>query len=55
MGDPELKEVNFMKFCWLCKYGNRSEKYEPCNTCLELGMAEGTEKPIFFEEEKLHG
>ena len=52
MGNPELKEVNFMKFCWECKYGPRKETLEPCNSCLEISMREGTEVPIFFMEGK---
>lgn len=58
MGDSELKEVRFDKYCKTCKhyahkYPNEDfsfEAQEPCNTCLEVGMREGTEKPEYWEE-----
>ena len=58
MGDSELKEVRFDKYCKTCKhYANKFpnedfsfEAQEPCNTCLEVGMREGTEKPEYWEE-----
>ena len=53
-GNSENKEVNFMKYCFICMYGPRDEKLEPCNSCLEISMREGTEVPIFFTEAK-HG
>jgi len=53
-GNSENKQVNFMKYCWLCKYGSRKENMDPCNICLEVAMREGTEVPEYFEEDK-HG
>lgn len=50
MGDSELKEVNFMTYCWMCIFGPRDEKYYPCNYCLEVAMRPGTEVPEMFEE-----
>lgn len=50
MGDSELKEVKFMKYCERCKYGPRNEKYDPCNYCLEVSMRLGTEVPEEYEE-----
>lgn len=58
MGDSELKEVRFDKYCKTCKhYAHKFpsedfsfEAQEPCNTCLEVGMREGTEKPEYWEE-----
>ena len=58
MGDSELKEVRFDKYCKTCKhYAHKFpnedfsfEAQEPCNTCLEVGMREGTEKPEYLEE-----
>ena len=52
MGDSEVKEVNFMRYCWLCKFGPRNEKLDPCNICLEVAMREGTEVPEYFVEGK---
>lgn len=48
--DSSYKEVNFMKYCFLCKHGTKKEKMDPCNSCLEVGMREGTEVPEYFEE-----
>jgi len=58
MGESELKEVRFDKYCKTCKhYAHKFpnedfsfEAQEPCNTCLEVGMREGTEKPEYWEE-----
>ena len=52
MGNSENKEVNFMKYCFTCKYGTRDGKLDPCNTCLEIAMREGTEVPEYYEGEK---
>lgn len=56
--DPNLKEVNFHKYCPICKHYEHKfpdedfsfEAQEPCNTCLETGMREGTEKPELWED-----
>ena len=53
MGDPELKEVRFNKYCKKCRWDDRNEVYDPCNDCLEISMREGTEKPYYYEEEWL--
>ena len=50
MGDPDLKQVRFDKYCKLCRWDEKKEAYDPCNNCLEIGMREGTEKPEYFEE-----
>lgn len=52
MGNSENKQVNFMKYCFLCKYRSRKENLDPCNVCLEIAMREGTEVPEYFEEGK---
>ena len=59
MGDSELKEVRFDIYCATCKYQNLdvdqvdvTKSTEPCNTCLETGMREGTEKPEYWEAAK---
>ena len=46
----EYKEVNFEKFCPLCEFTKTKEYDEPCNTCLENGMNEETEKPTCWKE-----
>ena len=60
MYDSRFKEVRFDKYCSACKhyaqkYPNADppvswEAQEPCNTCLETGMREGTEKPEYWED-----
>lgn len=30
-----MREINFNKYCALCKYRDLKESQEPCNTCLE--------------------
>ena len=55
--DANYKEIRFDKWCHLCKhYAHKFpdadfsfEAQEPCNTCLEVGMREGTEKPEHWE------
>lgn len=49
MGNSELKEVNFTKYCFRCKYDTLNEKLDPCNKCLEVSMREGTEVPERYE------
>lgn len=50
MGDSNMKEVDFSKYCETCKYGELEEKYDPCNDCLDICVREGTEKPECYEE-----
>lgn len=46
------KEVNFEKYCKLCKYEKLKETLDPCNNCLDYPMNENTEKPVFFKEKE---
>lgn len=50
----DYKEVNFSKYCDLCVYREKKDYESPCNECLEEGMREGTEKPLYFEERKVN-
>ena len=50
MGDPELKEVRFDIYCASCRYHERHEYYDPCTSCMEIAMREGTEKPEYYEK-----
>lgn len=50
MYDVSLKEVNFKKYCDICKHRKKLEFEDPCNECLEVGMRDETEKPEYFEE-----
>lgn len=57
-GNSERKMVRFDKWCKECKHfahkfpneDFNSEAQEPCNSCLEIGMRTGTEKPIYLEK-----
>ncbi len=48
----ETKEVRFDIYCKTCKYAKLPEYYDPCNECLESGMNEETEKPVYWEEKE---
>lgn len=43
------KEVNFEKYCKLCKHCDKEEKYDPCNDCLDYGWNTESIKPLYFE------
>ena len=47
--DSEMKEVRFDLYCCECKHRSIFGGDEPCNSCLETGMREGTEEPENFE------
>lgn len=47
-----LRFVDFT-FCNTCIRKDLSEEKEPCNSCLEIGAREGTEKPLHYEKKKL--
>ena len=50
--DSRLKEVEFDPFCSKCIHKDLDEKFDPCNECLEVGMREGTFKPLYFMPKK---
>ena len=50
--DASNKEVRFDLYCHKCKNYGTKEVEEPCNSCLEIGMRFGTEKPVEFVEDK---
>lgn len=52
VGDSEIKEVRFDKYCPSCKHWNNGKEVVWCDDCLEESMREGTEKPIKWENEK---
>lgn len=52
MDEGSYKDVLFNKYCKTCKHKDLEEVKDPCNECLEYGMREGTEKPLYFEEDK---
>lgn len=50
MGDSQLKEVNFHKYCRKCENRGVKDYDDPCNTCLETGMRKGTEVPTKWKK-----
>ena len=49
----EYKEVDFDKYCKLCKFKNKLGHEDPCNDCLTCPVRTNTCKPINFMEESL--
>ena len=52
MSRSDWKEVRFDNWCSKCLHWKKPQGEEPCDSCLEHGMREGTEKPENFEERK---
>lgn len=48
--DEDYRIVDFYKYCMNCKHVTIAEFDEPCNTCLEHGVNEHTDKPVKFEQ-----
>lgn len=52
MSEKNYKEVQYSKYCWICKHKNVNENEEPCETCLTEFVNENSKKPLYFEENK---
>ena len=52
MSEIIKQEVDFKKYCPLCKHYKQAEREEPCNECLGIGANDNTTRPLYFEEEK---
>ena len=50
--NENYKEVNFFEYCKKCKHLDWDETKDPCNDCLAEFCREGTEVPLYFEEDK---
>lgn len=50
MANEHTKEVNYFKYCRLCKHHGKREDEDPCNKCLTQGYNFDSKKPIRFEE-----
>lgn len=50
----EEKEVDFNKYCPLCKYKdiNPDDEGSPCSNCLDYPTNQYSHKPIEFKEKK---
>lgn len=46
------KEVDFHKYCPLCKYRDAKDVKDPCNECLGNPANVHSQKPINFKEVK---
>ena len=52
MGDSNLFEADYERYCQLCEYKDLEEFKDPCNECLCNSVMEGTRKPMHFKEAK---
>lgn len=50
--NENYKEVDFMKYCKLCKYGNQKETDAPCDECLEQPVNLYSSKPVCWKEKE---
>lgn len=48
--DSKMKEVDFKTYCKICKFKSKEDYEDPCNSCLEVPMREGTFKPEKWEK-----
>lgn len=46
------KEVDFFKWCPLCKHKDKKESDEPCRDCLEETSNTHSTKPVRLEEKE---
>lgn len=51
--DNNLHEVEFDKYCPMCKYVNYDQEEKPCTECLEHPAGVGTRKPKYFKDSRL--
>lgn len=47
--EGKLKEVNFAKYCLICKNRKVKETEEPCNECLTEPGRVDSKRPRFFD------
>jgi len=50
LGDSDIKEVRYDKYCETCKHWNNGEEIPFCDECLEESMRNGTEVPSKWEK-----
>ena len=43
-------EVNFERYCKICKYKDTSEVKDPCNYCLSRGHNVNSKTPVCYKE-----
>ena len=52
--EDNLHIVSFDMYCPSCKYVNKKENEEPCDTCLSIPARESSRKPEKWEENDVH-
>ena len=50
--DSDLREVNYEKYCDICKHADCPEHEDPCFECLDNPLNYYTEKPVKWEEKE---
>lgn len=48
----DYKEVYFGEYCTSCKWANKQETEEPCDTCLGYPVNSYSHKPVCYEPAK---
>ena len=50
--DSEYREVNFEKYCGICKHLDCPESADPCFECLDHPLNYCTDRPVNWEAKK---
>ena len=48
--DDNFREVDFYKYCKICKHSDLKGTEHPCCICLSNPVNEGTDKPVEWKE-----
>lgn len=48
--EQENKEVDFYKYCKICKFEKLKENEDPCDFCLENNLNINSEKPVKWKK-----
>lgn len=48
--DNEYREVDYAKYCKICKHVDCPESADPCFECLDHPLNYYTDKPVNYEE-----
>lgn len=52
----EIREhiVDFNTYCQNCKFKDKKDHEDPCDTCLSMPTNTNSRKPYYFEQRKLN-
>lgn len=50
--DSDLREVNYEKYCEICKHLDCPESADPCFECLDHPLNYCTDRPVNWEAKK---